>query len=432
MSSDYNHKKYYSAEDIRNYWSGKMSRQEMHNLERASLDDPFLADALEGYGTIDSRTAQADIEWLEQQLQEKKNKSVIVPFFKHNWFRIAAMLLIVAGLLTLSYFVFTPKNNVNNIAGIKSQTREKENQPAPNSINKNEEVAVNQPTIKKPGTNSITPVIRENEQNSIKHNSEPVKDITPDNTKSTDDVFRKRVSGIEVTSAESAKVVQNETVKIDEMALKPPAPAASVAVHYNDSIQKNTIANSEAKKMVKAENSLDNAIFGKVTGLKDEPIQGAVVTSQDFNYTTITDKNGYFRLNVPDTFSTGNVALNNKIENKIRLQENKNELVVTGYGARKKANVAAAVGKVENSNAFPKDGWANFNDYITKNKRPIETVKGIVLLNFVINSNGRPANITVEKSLSKAADSEAIRLVKEGPDWLPGTSDNKIQLTVTF
>jgi hypothetical protein len=39
----------FTASDIERYYSGKMSPQERHALEKAALDDPFLADALEGY-----------------------------------------------------------------------------------------------------------------------------------------------------------------------------------------------------------------------------------------------------------------------------------------------------------------------------------------------------------------------------------------------
>lgn len=42
-------KKRYTVIDFERYHSGKMTPKEMHDLEKAALDDPFLADALEGY-----------------------------------------------------------------------------------------------------------------------------------------------------------------------------------------------------------------------------------------------------------------------------------------------------------------------------------------------------------------------------------------------
>ena len=42
------HTKEYSAADIQRYLQGNMSAADMHALEQAALDDPFLADAIEG------------------------------------------------------------------------------------------------------------------------------------------------------------------------------------------------------------------------------------------------------------------------------------------------------------------------------------------------------------------------------------------------
>ena len=38
---------------IKKYTSGQLDARAMHQLEREALDDPFLADALEGYQTSD-------------------------------------------------------------------------------------------------------------------------------------------------------------------------------------------------------------------------------------------------------------------------------------------------------------------------------------------------------------------------------------------
>ena len=39
----------YSAADIERYHKGQLTPEEMHAMEKAALDDPFLADAIEGY-----------------------------------------------------------------------------------------------------------------------------------------------------------------------------------------------------------------------------------------------------------------------------------------------------------------------------------------------------------------------------------------------
>lgn len=88
----------FTAEDIERYHSGKMSSLEMHRLEKAAMEDPFLADALEGYAY--TQTSKEDRAWLQSQLQSKTEGAKVVPlggFNKKQFFRIAALFILLAG-----------------------------------------------------------------------------------------------------------------------------------------------------------------------------------------------------------------------------------------------------------------------------------------------------------------------------------------------
>jgi hypothetical protein len=87
----------FTAADIQRYHAGTMSAAERNALEKAALEDPFLADALEGY--VHTTTVAADIENIHLRLTEKiKNKRSTVPFFRNNLFmRVAAVTLLVIG-----------------------------------------------------------------------------------------------------------------------------------------------------------------------------------------------------------------------------------------------------------------------------------------------------------------------------------------------
>lgn len=43
---------YYTLQDIERYLNGSMTPQEMHELEKAALTDPLLADAIDGYSNV--------------------------------------------------------------------------------------------------------------------------------------------------------------------------------------------------------------------------------------------------------------------------------------------------------------------------------------------------------------------------------------------
>ena len=110
--SDEKNINHYSAEDIQNYVAGKLSVAEMHAIEKVALDDPFLADAIEGMeNSIQQRGSASlndDINDLQKRLSdrisEKKKPRLIV--FNRLWWQVAAALIVLIGAGTLTYTYF--------------------------------------------------------------------------------------------------------------------------------------------------------------------------------------------------------------------------------------------------------------------------------------------------------------------------------------
>jgi TonB family protein len=77
--------------------------------------------------------------------------------------------------------------------------------------------------------------------------------------------------------------------------------------------------------------------------------------------------------------------------------------------------------------ASPVPGYPEFREYIKTNLQfpPNDTIhsKAIVVLSFIVGENGRPEDISVVKSPGKKFSNEAIRLLKNGPDWFPPKRD---------
>ena len=82
MANDNNIKKF-TAIDIEKYHKGLLSPKEMHDLEKAALEDPFLADALEGYA-VTGVNAEADIAELKKRLAEKTGQAKVIPLSGGN------------------------------------------------------------------------------------------------------------------------------------------------------------------------------------------------------------------------------------------------------------------------------------------------------------------------------------------------------------
>lgn len=120
MAND-NNIKHFRAIDIERYHKGLLSPYEMHALEKAALDDPFLADALEGYGAVQTNI-NADIAELEKRLMQKTGETKVVPLYAAGkkpfpWLRVAVLVVLIAGTALLSYqFLFNSKSDSNDVA----------------------------------------------------------------------------------------------------------------------------------------------------------------------------------------------------------------------------------------------------------------------------------------------------------------------------
>lgn len=51
--------------------------------------------------------------------------------------------------------------------------------------------------------------------------------------------------------------------------------------------------------------------------------------------------------------------------------------------------------------------------------------QGIIYVTFQISEDGKVKNLEVLKGVSEPLDNEALRVVREGPDWIPGMKDGE-------
>ena len=75
------------------------------------------------------------------------------------------------------------------------------------------------------------------------------------------------------------------------------------------------------------------------------------------------------------------------------------------------------------SSPYLKEGKENFDQYITDNTIPVldssgKKLSANILLSFILNNKGTPSHIKVIESSCKPCETEAIRLLKNGPDWV--------------
>ena len=413
------------------YIRGLRKGKEAHRLEKESMQDPFLADAMDGYNQVEGNHEQR-IEKLRMQVSahsaKKKNTYAI------TW-SIAACLIIGFGIS--SYFLFLKKSMTDEVFIAEESVSIKLAEPAA------------PPTPAIPATPTV-PATPQKEialaTTKVKTDSTPISEITARQADKKDMIAEIQTTsqpqGAPVAAVPMMEEVSEETAALQEV-------VATIDTFESESDKK--------MKLAKVATILpqNNMIKGRVTDGKGEPLIGASVTYKGTNIGTITNMNGEFSLVKKDDkkrltaeyigYDPVEIQVDTSRTMLIAMNENKqalNEVVVVGYGAKKnkKSTTLGSDAKVKEQTEKeitlqPVIGKRSYQKYLKENLvRPADEkcaqVKGKVVLTFLVNKEGRPFYIKVKESLCESADKEAIRLIQEGPDWIYG---NKLaEVTVKF
>jgi len=413
------------------YIRGLRKGKEAHRLEKESMQDPFLADAMDGYNQVEGNHEQR-IEKLRMQVSahsaKKKNTYAI------TW-SIAACLIIGFGIS--SYFLFLKKSMTDEVFIAEESVSTKLAEPAA------------PPTPAIPATPTV-PATPQKEialaTTKVKTDSTPISEITARQADKKDMIAKIQTTsqpqGAPVAAVPMMEEVSEETAALQEV-------VATIDTFESESDKK--------MKLAKVATILpqNNMIKGRVTDGKGEPLIGASVTYKGTNIGTITNMNGEFSLVKKDDkkrltaeyigYDPVEIQVDTSRTMLIAMNENKqalNEVVVVGYGAKKnkKSTTLGSDAKVKEQTEKeitpqPVIGKRSYQKYLKEHLvRPTDEkcaqVKGKVVLTFLINKEGRPFYIKVKESLCESADKEAIRLIQEGPDWIYG--NKLVEVTVKF
>ena len=413
------------------YIRGLRKGKEAHRLEKESMQDPFLADAMDGYNQVEGNHEQR-IEKLRMQVSahSAKKKST----YAITW-SIAACLIIGFGIS--SYFLFLKKSMTDEVFIAEESVSRKLAEPAA------------PPTPAIPATPTV-PATPQKEialaTTKVKTDSTPISEITARQADKKDMIAEIQTTsqpqGAPVAAVPMMEEVSEETAALQEV-------VATIDTFESESDKK--------MKMAKVATILpqNNMIKGRVTDEKGEPLIGASVTYKGTNIGTITNMNGEFSLVKKDDkkrltaeyigYDPVEIQVDTSRTMLIAMNENKqalNEVVVVGYGAKKnkKSTTLGSDAKVKEQTEKeitpqPVIGKRSYQKYLKEHLvRPTDEkcaqVKGKVVLTFLINKEGRPFYIKVKESLCESADKEAIRLIQEGPDWIYG--NKLVEVTVKF
>ncbi len=464
--TDNNH--IYTAEDIRKYFSGKLSAAEMHAMEKASLDDPFLAEAMEGFEAMQHEPWEEQLAAARLKMQEDSASAKVVPLYqsKTKWWKAAAAILLIGGGAALTYTLTTKKATQNNpdtiakvtppvIVDTAATVATQPVQTLPVDSNTHIAVTTTQSAVTKikipaglevvttssdgfsrADSNFVYKPGKPNEVNAVAKNNAAnytaAESMYTPNTATNGTVSSTLTTGSTV----------NEIVTLNRQEAKTPA----------DDFKKKAAEPSNRSGEF-FQQQLNRSFAAQVVTADNAPLPFANINIKSENFGTYADVKGNFRLVSTDSLVTVEVRsvgflprtyiLNsNTPQNKIVLTEDatafREKTVIRDRGIGK-ASRRATLLKDSIVNVEPADGWDNYNTYVSNNiDIPEEILKrdlhGEMEISFTIQPNGAITNIKVDKSLCDNCDEAAARkLIEQGPQWkLKKGKSGKARIKVQF
>jgi len=417
----------YTAADIEKYLSGKLSNPQMHEMEKAALDDPFLAEAMEGYEGMKGKNWNTTLAALRQQIAESNAEAKVIPMHRSTgrWWKTAAAVLVLGGGAVLTYILTKdkpgdkpvqelaktvpvkdpPKTTVDTTSGNAVIT-----DPITTSQIKEKTTVANAPGAK------TKPAARE--ENNI---------VSAPGREDSDDLIK------------NDKPVSTAPEKSRSTVTPPPINNSNAA---NEIVKQNNIADvakrQEQNVLEKKEPQPNYNFIAQVVTPDNSPLPFSNISIKSENFGTYADVKGNFRLVSTDTVLTIEVRSvgyvpkiyilrSDQAQNKIVLQEDNVAANEKGFVQERDMGNAtrtrrATLLRDSIVNAEPADGWENYNTYIANNVDiPDEILKkglhGEVGITFDINPDGAITNIRVDKSMGNDYDEAAKRLIQQGPQW---------------
>ena len=411
---------------LKDYIQGKRHGEEANRLEREAMNDPFLNDAIDGFDSVEGDHLSV-IGELEKQIAGKNRSHK--PFVRYLLAGIAAS---VALLIGFSIFM----NQENSPAPELVQTEIKDTIRKKEIAQKDLAAQKNKPEVSK--------IAKETEKQFIQ-----AKKAIPVVPKAI------AMAQISVMEEEEDHILNTVNEKlVNAVILTETDMPVSIAAK-----PENLATALKTKGLQAANNSKSHIFTGTITDEDGFPLPGVSIQAANSNFGTISDMDGKFKLEIPDTTKTKSllakyigynpqkIALSSDTQT-IRMKPDElalNEVMVVGYGGKraatkslkvKEANIAETLqGRVAGLDVNSKEasfGEREFRKYFEENRRTGICASGEFTLKarFRIDESGKPTNIEILNSDCDELKGEFLRLMEQSPLWRPKNREISITLKI--
>jgi TonB family protein len=464
------------------YIRGNRRGKEINRLEKEAMNDPFLADALDGFDSVESDDHELRINAMRAKVLSR-TKSGNNRVFRYIGVAAGIVLIVGAGW----YFLFNsgdahiPQHISENI----SQQQIAENMESVSGDTLQDESLIAQTEIKDVKTKETKSAVKSSRKSvenkkqinipspRVNTDTSDLVSVEPETKKTAGKVRenvvntnRNHISVATVRHSNNRETVNNtnnyselsESADTDLRTDIPEQKPVNIVVDLNE----NTI--TVKGKVFDADGY---AVSGCSVIEKNGDSPKGVVTNMNGEYSIETEKDKTLVFSLVG-YKEQKVVVEDAILNVILEEDDQalDEIVVVGFGTRKREPVTNSTkvavsdlniprsdlsrhyagkapsylndGEMQSKEPFsPKtvSGKKEYKRYLSENavmpqSEGCKGKKGTVRVQFTIDPKGRPTNIRIKKSLCPEADKEAVRLIEQGPDWT--TKDKEIEVKVRF
>ncbi|MDR2915517.1 MAG: hypothetical protein LBV74_11900 [Tannerella sp.] len=315
------------------YIKGRRHGREAHLLEKESMRDPLLSDAIDGFDSVEGSHIER-IEEMRHRISKQSHRT-------NRWLAYVGIAASVLICVTIGgYFIFNDKSD-NLIAKSEPSVEER---AADKQIHKNE-------------------IVSENKSADYSREQEAGRDVSGKESEQASDKQRKT----------TVKDIAENATAVNEVIVPP------------------VVASEEASSQLVAEDKFQQERMLAEAEIAESQAQNAEIHDD--------------------------ISLENQTTEKKKAQELKQP--ATGLARAATGQEKKTATRLETPE--PKIGWKAYKKYLKDSlRRPdgdCSKSKGTVEVTFHIDENGNPYDFVIGKSLCPDADTEAIRLVKEGGLW---------------
>lgn len=420
--------------DIERYLRGELSPAEMHALEKEALNDPFLAEALEGIEHAGADNFLYDLHQLNKSVHHRTRKNKTIKMWGLTVGIAASVLLIaVSGFLVVSLL----KNQKNPDMAMKEQrSASLDIKSQADTVTSALEDDETEAPAEKQGTPGLA------RQQTIRGPIKPTEPVREE---------KEAVSEKDQLLANEQSISENESesekISATDIPEGPPQLKQEDAAIEKELAKKleGRAAGLEAEKRAPAVSQTisrnSRLLTGNVVSAEDgTALPGVNVLIKGTNIGTVTDAQGNFQLSLPTDqaklvfsligFESTEVEVGDRSQVNVQLPGDAaqlSEVIVTGYGYTTDNTPTEAASF---QFAEPEGGRNGFKNYLSKEvKYPEEALKnkaeGKVTIRFTVEPDGQLTDFQIIKGIGYGCEEELIRLVRQGPAWKPSTKDKQ-------